>query len=121
MNLKRAVWTGALSWVLVFFEVSILMFGFKITNTDTSILHYILFPIAIAIPTLIYFQKADIKAGASQGLYLCLCFFLTSLLLDAMITIPLFVKDYAFLLNPYHLIGFAESLAVTVVIGAIKK
>ena len=121
MDVKRAIWTGAISWVLVFFEVSILMFGFKINNTDTSVVHYMLFPIAILIPALIYFKKPSIKAGADQGLYLCLFFFATSLLLDSIITIPLFVKDYSFLLNPYHLIGFTESVIITMFIGMIKK
>ena len=91
MNLKRAIWTGALSWVLVFFEVSILMFGLGIKNTDTSIAHYILFAIAILIPVLIYFKKA--KANALNGLYLCIIYFAVSLVLDAIITIPLFIKD----------------------------
>ena len=120
MDIKRAIWTGAISWVLVFFEVSILMFGFKINNIDTSLIHYILFPITILIPALVYFQKPNVKAGAKQGLYLCLIFFATSLLLDAFITIPLFVKDYSFLLNPYHLIGLSESLIITTYVGMIK-
>lgn len=30
MNIKRAVLIGSLFWVLIFFEVSILMFGLKI-------------------------------------------------------------------------------------------
>lgn len=121
MDIKRAIWTGAISWVLVFFEVSILMFGFGISNIDTSVIHYILFPITILIPTLIYFKKPKIKLGAKQGLYLCLIFFATSLVLDLIITIPLFVKDFSFLLNPYHLIGLIESFIVTIVVGAMKK
>jgi hypothetical protein len=119
MNLKRAIWTGALSWVLVFFEVSILMFGFGVENTDTNIVHYILFAIAIAIPAIIYFQKA--KASVKSALYLFAVYFIVSLILDAVITIPLFVKDYAFLLNPYHLIGLAESLIVILIIAVVKK
>lgn len=121
MDIKRAIWTGALSWALVFFEVSILMFGFGITNTDTSIAHYILFPITILIPALIYFRKPKVKTGAMQGLYLCLIYFAVSLVLDSLITIPLFVKDYAFLLNPYHLIGLAESLVVAIAVGSLKS
>ncbi len=121
MDFKRAIWTGAISWVLVFFEVSVLMFGFGITNTDVSIVHYILFPITILIPALIYFNKPKIKTGAKQGLYLCLIFFAVSLVLDSIITIPLFVKDYAFLLNPYHLIGLAESLIVTIIVSVTVK
>jgi len=97
------------------------MFGFGISNIDTSVIHYILFPITILIPTLIYFKKPKIKLGAKQGLYLCLIFFATSLVLDLIITIPLFVKDFSFLLNPYHLIGLIESFIVTIVVGAMKK
>jgi hypothetical protein len=121
MKITRAIWTGALSWGLVFIEVSILMFVFGIQNTDTSIAHHLLFPVTILIPALIYFNKPEVEKGAKQGIYLCLIFFATSLVLDSIITIPLFVKDYGFLLNPYHLIGLAESLAVTVVVGVIKK
>ncbi len=112
---------GVISWVLVFFEVSILMFGFNIKSTDKSIIHYILFPIAIFIPTLIYFKKPNLKTGAQQGLYLGIIFFLVSLLLDTLITIPLFVNDFSFLLNPYHLIGLAESLVVTVIVAETKR
>lgn len=119
MKLTRALWTGTLSWVLVFFEVSVLMFGFSIQNTETSIAHYILFAIAILIPAYLYFKKA--KASALEGVYLTLIYLVVSLVLDAVITIPLFIKDYAFLLNPYHLIGLAISFAVTITLGIRMK
>ncbi|MEK6858504.1 MAG: hypothetical protein AABX53_01170 [Nanoarchaeota archaeon] len=119
MDLKRALWTSALSWVLVFFEVSVLMFGFGVQNTDSNIAHYILFAIAILIPAYLYFKRA--KASALEGIYLTLVYLVVSLILDAVITIPLFIKEYAFLLNPYHLIGLAISFVVTIVLGALMK
>jgi len=63
MNWKRAVSCGALLWVLIFFEVSILMFGFKFDSTNSYyyLAHYPLAVILIAIASLIYFRKA--KAG----------------------------------------------------------
>lgn len=121
MDIKRALWTGALSWILIFFEVSVLMFGFGITDTDTRLAHHLLFSAIILVCALLYFRKSTIKAGAIEGLYLCLIFFGVSLFLDAAITIPLFVKDYSFLANPYHLIGFAESLIVTVAVGLMRR
>ena len=121
MDIKRAIWTGVISWVLIFFEVSIIMFCFKIKSTETSIVHYILFPFTITIPALIYFKKPNIKIDIKHGIYLSLIYFATGLVLDSIITIPLFVKDYYFLLNPYHLIGFVESLIITILIGLIKK
>lgn len=121
MDIKRAIWTGALSWVLVFFEVSILMFGFGIQNTDHSMTHHLIFPITIFIPALIYFKKTGVKGGVMHGIYLSLIYFLTGLVLDALITIPLFVHDFTFLLNPYHLIGLTESLVVTMAVGIWKS
>ena len=119
MNLKRAILTGVLSWVLIFFEVSILMFGFGITDVNKSPVHYILIIITIAIPALIYFNKA--RAGLKQGLLLGMVFVVVGLILDSIITIPLFIKSYSFFLDPYLIIGFLEGLAVTIIIGAIKK
>jgi hypothetical protein len=119
MDLKRAIWTGALSWVLVFFEVSVLMFGFGIQNTETSIAHYVLFAFAIAIPAWLYFKKA--KTSAREGFLLGVIFLIASFVLDAVITVPLFIKDYSFFLNPYLLIGLVESFGITILLGTYLK
>ena len=119
MNYKRAIWTGILSWILVFFEVSILMFGFGISDVNKSIVHYILLIVVIAVPALIYFNKE--KAGLKEGFFLGILFVIIGLILDSIITIPLFIKSYSFFLNPLLIIGFIEGLVITMVVGAIKK
>lgn len=119
MNVKRAIWTGIVSWVLIFFEVSVLMFGFGISDVNKNIVHYILIIIAIGVPAIMYFSKA--KAGLKEGFLLGLVFVFVGLILDSIITIPLFIKSYSFFLNPYLIIGFLEGLAVTTVVGVIKS
>jgi len=122
MKFWRAVLTGALIWVLVFFEVCILMFGFKLQAGDMLyyIIHYIALGIFVLLASLIYFRKA--KAGVIEGLVLGLIFIITEIILDSVITIPLFMNmDYSFLINTEMLIGDLISLIICVVVGAAEK
>lgn len=122
MKFWRAVLTGALIWVLVFFEVSILMFGFKLNppNSLYYIIHYIAFIIFVLLASLIYFRKA--KAGFWQGLFLWITFIIVGIALDSIITIPLFMNmDYSFLISGEMLIGDVISLIVCLIIGVVKR
>jgi hypothetical protein len=124
MNIKRALWTGVVLWVLIFFEVSILMFGFGYGGTETSylIIHYIALAILIAISSLLYFSGKKIKKGLNEGLILGLIFVIVGIILDAIITVPLFVKDYVgFFFNWNLVAGFILTLIVTGIVGLIKK
>ncbi len=89
MKFWRAVLTGALIWVLVFFEVCILMFGFKLNPLSSLyyIIHYLALAIFVLLASLIYFRKA--KAGFLNGLWLWIIFVLVGIVLDSIITIPL--------------------------------
>lgn len=121
MNIKRAILFGALLWALIFFEVSILMFGFNIESPSTSyyIIHYILLTFFVIFTSLIYFKK--VEPSMKQGFLLGIFLILTSTLLDALITIPLFIKDYSFLLRPDILISILPILIITTLIGTLKK
>lgn len=122
MKFWRAVLLGALIWVLVFFEVSILMFGFKLNppNSLYYIIHYVFFVIFVLLASLIYFRKA--KAGLEQGLLLGIMFILVGIVLDSIITIPLFMKmDYSFLIGGEMLVGYVVSLIVCMIVGVLKK
>ena len=122
MNWKRAVSCGALLWVLIFFEVSILMFGFKFDSTNSYyyLAHYPLAVILIAIASLIYFRKA--KAGFGQGFLVGITFIVTGIFLDSVITMPLFMRSsYSFLIRSDILIGYLLTLIVTGVVGAVKR
>ena len=121
MKITKAILYGAILWVLIFFEVSILMFGFGLEEgASYYISHYILAVILVAIVTTLYFrkEKADFKKGIKVGLI----FAITGILLDAIITVPLFVKDYSLMFGDTGLwIGILLGILTAGVVGAVKK
>ncbi len=70
------------------------MFGLKIEIPSMAyyLINLPVFAILVAIPSYFYFSKE--KAGTKNGFLLGLIFLLVGVVLDAVITIPLFVKDY---------------------------
>jgi len=124
MRLLSAVLLGALLWVLIFFEVSILMFGFKLAQTTTVyyIINYTLESIFVLIISLIYFKGKKIKAGFEEGALLGVIFIISGIILDSVITIPLFMgMNYIFLVSGGLLISYALALVITGVVGGFKK
>jgi len=122
MNLKRVAWTGALLWALIFFEVSILMFGFKLEEVTLNVIHYILLAVLISFTALIYFKDKKIKRNLKEGITLGAMYVAIGLILDTLITVPLFVKAYSrFFVNSPLLIGLAETLLITSITGMLKK
>jgi len=124
MNTKRAILSGILLWVLIFFEVSILLFGFKLAQGATAyyISHYILLVILVVISSLVYFKERKIKADFKQGVLLGICFILVGVVLDSIITIPLFLKmDYSFLISMEMLMSNILVIVVSGVVGLVKK
>lgn len=120
MKLWRGVLTGIILWVVIFFEVSILMFGFGLQDGTTYyVIHYILLALFLIIASLVYFKKA--KKGAVEGLLLGLIFVITGAVLDAVITVPLFVKDYSLFFNANMLPGYLESIILPIIVGALKR
>jgi hypothetical protein len=122
MDLKRIIVYGALGWVLIFFEVSILLFGLKLTpGLLYYIVHYILLIMIVAIVALLYFN-GKVKKGFTEGILAGILFLLTGIVLDSLITIPLFMQfDYSFFIDIYLWIGFFISVLTTGIIGLIKK
>lgn len=124
MKFWRAVLTGALVWVLIFFEVSILMFGFKL-NAPSSlyyIIHFIASTIFVLLASLIYFRGKKVKAGIGKGFWLGIIFIIAGIVLDSIITIPLFMNfDYSFLISGEMLVGYVIGLIVCMTVGALKK
>ncbi len=124
MKLLRAILLGALLWVLIFFEVSILMFGFGLNapNPAYYTLHFLFASIFVIVLSLYYFHARKIKKGFLQGLLLGVVFVLVSVILDAVITVPLFMEgDYSFLLRID--IGLIQLWGILVcgLVGMIKK
>ncbi len=120
-NIKRGILTGVLLWALIFFEVSILMFGFKLEGLSYYIIHYVLLAVLASISAMIYFKGKKIKRSAKEGFYLGILLVVTAVVLDSVITIPLFVKSYSFFLDPYLVAGLIETVIVSTIFGAVKK
>ncbi len=120
MNIKRAIVIGIALWVTIFFEVSILMFGFGLTTgTLYYVLHYIIVTIFLVVATLFYFKKK--KGSWKEGLLFGIVGTITGIILDALITVPLFVKDYSQFFSLSMLFGYTYSLAIPTIVGALKK
>jgi len=124
MKLLRAILLGVLLWVLIFFEVSILMFGFglNVPNPVYYTLHFLFSSIFVIVLSLYYFHTRKVKKGFLQGLLLGVIFVLISIILDAVITVPLFMKwDYSFLIRID--IGLIQLWGILVcgLVGMIKK
>lgn len=122
MDIKRALWTGALLWVLIFFEVSILMFGFKLNpGTTYYVIHYILAALLILLMSWVYFMGKKAKKGAVEGLLVGLMFVFVEIILDIIITVPLFVKSYSVFFNLAMFFGYFETIMIAILFGVFKK
>jgi riboflavin transporter FmnP len=124
MKTLRAIGIGAILWVLIFFEVSFLMFGLGLNtgNTIYYALHFIFASLFTIVLSLWYFHTKKVKKGFLQGLLVGIIFVITGIILDSVITIPLFMKfDYSFLIR--FDIGLMELWGIILcgLVGMIKK
>ena len=119
MNIKKAIFIGALLWVIIFFEVSILMFGFELEKTSLYIVHYISSLFLVSFVSWLYFRGRT--GNIKEGFFLGVILVIAGIILDALITVPLFVKDYGFFIDPYLWGGIIETLIIAIIFGAIKK
>jgi hypothetical protein len=118
MNLKKALMLGIAFWVVIFFEVSILMFGFGLKGTAYYIIHYALAGIFLIIASILYFKK---KGNIREGLILGTVFIVVGIILDSIITVPLFVHNYSSFFNNSMLAGYIETLVITTIFGALRR
>lgn len=123
MKLLRAILLGALLWILIFFEVSVLMFGFGL-NAGNAIyysLHFIFESLLTIIIILFYFYKSKIKKGFWQGILVGIVFVIMGIVLDSVITVPLFVKNYSFLIRPDILLYEIWGIILCGIVGLIRR
>lgn len=121
MENKRAILTGALLWVLIFFEISILMFGFKLIGVTQYFVHYLIAIPLVLICAWIYFKGGNTKLSVKEGFKLGLVFIAAGIVLDLLITVLLFTKSLSFFLDPYLWVGYAEIILLCVIYPPIKK
>ena len=122
MKILRAILLGALLWVLIFFEVSILMFGFNLSEgLIYYIVHYIFLALFTILVSLIYFRSRKLKGGFLHGFLLGLILIFTGIILDVVITVPLWIGNYYFFFYDFYLlIGYLEVLILACVIGIAR-
>ncbi|PIN77350.1 hypothetical protein COV15_02170 [Candidatus Woesearchaeota archaeon CG10_big_fil_rev_8_21_14_0_10_34_12] len=121
MRLKRAILCGALLWILIFFEVSILMFGFNITSGPLYYtVHYILLIFLAGLAALVYF-RGRVDRGFWQGILVGIIMAVTGVVLDSIITVPLFIKSYSFFANSYLWTGIIEGIIIVGIVGLFRK
>lgn len=121
MKIWKTILFGVALWVLIFFEVSILMFGFGLKSGALYYLvHYILSIILAGIVATIYFRKE--KANFKKGILAGIVFAITGIILDSIITVPLFVKNYGLMFGNLMLwVGIIIGVLTVGIVGAIRK
>lgn len=127
--MKKLLLFGLLWWVLIFVEVSIIGFtpgfatmgdnGFTLLPMGIAI-HFFLLAIFSAVLGKLYFSK---KPFASQNaLVAAATIVLIGLLLDALITVPFFVKSYSVYFSKWTLwTGVGVFIGVFYCIGKFKN
>jgi hypothetical protein len=120
MKTLRAITVGIIIWIAIFFEVSILMFGLGLkTGPLYYLIHYVFSGLFVAIAALIYFRK--VKSGLIEGILLGLVMLATGIFLDAIITVPLFVKNWYYFVDIKLILGYVEGFLVAVLIGVSRR
>lgn len=99
------------------------MFGFKLTSPSIYyyVVHGIIVTIFYFVLSFIYFSGKNTGKGFIQGLVLGFIWLVVSIILDSIITVPLFIKNYAFLISPELLISELWMIIVCVIVGSIKR
>jgi hypothetical protein len=126
MKFLRAVAIGALFWLLIFIEISVTMIGLKFSDSTTYIIHYILMiPIAMLCAWL-YYKGEGNKKGKTNGFVLGLFMAIVGIILDMIITVPMFIIPQggsyaAYFSNLYLIAGLIEGVVLIGLYGMIKK
>jgi cation transport ATPase len=120
LRLLNATLLGILLWVLIFAEISIVMFSVT-DNIAQKIIHFAALAIFVLICGYIYFVKAN-KEGWKEGFLLGGWMILVGTVLDIIITVPLFVKSYVVYYMQWNLwAGFIEAIIIASLSGIIFK
>ncbi len=110
-NIKKQLGYGVLMWLIIFVSMSIIGFtpalatmsdaGFEL-NAWGYTAHFIVLTVLVWVLTNMYFKSVK-KGKFEDGIKAGAVIVLTGVLLDIIITIPLFVKDYALYFSDYLL------------------
>ncbi|MBU2542635.1 hypothetical protein KJ785_03685 [Patescibacteria group bacterium] len=118
MNIKRAIIFGIGVWIAAFVIISILMFTpwFKDSQTRAQVTWWILEIPAVLLLAKWYF-KMD-PPTIKKGFLLGVIGLVVGIILDSVITVPLFVKSYTvFFGNWLMYVGFVWGIVLTTYAG----
>ena len=118
LKFKTATLWGVIGWALIFVEISILIFIPILAGQELlqTILHLVILLFIVWLMAAMYFKKThpSVKKGMIVGVY----FLIIGTILDLVVTIPLFVKDYASFYSDWSLwVGYLELLVVSTLVG----
>ena len=98
-------------------------FGFGLKKPIINYVHYVTLILLAGFTGFWYFKGKGVKNGAGQGFLLGIMMMLTGIVLDLIITAPIFAKvGYSgFFGDVYRWIGIVEAVIITTIAGAMKK
>lgn len=122
MRVLRALLFGIVLWILIFLEVSILLFGLKIAppNGIYYLVHFILLILFTLLCSLSYFWVRNMRGGFIHGFILGLLFIIVLIILDV-IMVSIFIKDFNFFVRPDIIIGYITILILTSIVGIARR
>lgn len=118
MNLKRAVGFGVLMWIFVFVLWSIILFIplFRDSKMLQFLVYWVLL-IPVVLSTAKWYFKSD-PPTIKKGIVIGIVALVVGAILDAIITVPLFIGSYSeFFLNKLMYIGYLELVILTAYAG----
>ena len=115
---KNATLWAVILWALIFIVWSIIIFVpvLKDSLLWQWIIHYIVLIFLVWLCAANYFKKAgpSAKSGICLGIY----FVIIGAILDAIVTVPLFVKDWGFYSQWQLWVGYAVVIIVSILVGS---
>ncbi len=102
---KMATVWGVVLWVLIFVVVSVMMFGLPQYQDWWTLITN---PFLVVFCAWMYFKSA--KGKLKDGIILGIYWVILTTVLDLLITIPLFVKSYDFLMQWTIWLGALETI-----------
>lgn len=119
INFLQATSTAVLLWILIFVAISIIMF-IPAFAANFKILMLAVQPFLIFLCAYFYFRKNE--GTTLRGLFIGIYYLIISVVLDLVITIPLFVKSYEAYYKDWILwAGFGEVLLFTILAANLIK
>jgi hypothetical protein len=120
-NWLKATWMGVLLWVLVFVEISILIFlpWFKDNPLAVKMVHLPILAVFTIFLACRYFRS--VMPTAKEGFVFGIWILIIANILDLALTIPLFIKSYSgFYADIWLWAGFLIVIMFATMVGARK-